>query len=140
MGLDGNKAPNAAISKISSAIGQAGFNWRAQEAALNRFPQFRANVRDLQIHFVHQRVKSGKGIPLIITHGWPGSFIEMLNIIPMLTDPVAHGGNLVDAFDVIVPSLPGYGFSSAPRRPGMDTFAIAELWAELMAGLPAVST
>jgi pimeloyl-ACP methyl ester carboxylesterase len=114
---------------------QTGFNWRAQEAALSRFSQFRATIGDQQIHFVHERAKSGKGMPLIITHGWPGSFIEMLKIIPMLSDPEKHGGNREDAFDVIVPSLPGYGFSSAPRRAGMDTFAIARLWAELMAGL-----
>jgi pimeloyl-ACP methyl ester carboxylesterase len=111
------------------------FDWRAQEAALNKFAQFRATIGDQQVHFVHERARSGRGLPLIITHGWPGSFAEMVKIIPMLTDPEAHGGNSNDAFDVVAPSLPGYGFSAPPRRTGMNTFAVAEIWAELMAGL-----
>jgi pimeloyl-ACP methyl ester carboxylesterase len=111
------------------------FDWRVQEAALNKFAQFRATIGDQQIHFVHERARSGNGLPLIITHGWPGSFAEMIKIIPMLTDPEAHGGAADDAFDVVAPSLPGYGFSASPRKTGMNPFAIAELWAELMAGL-----
>jgi pimeloyl-ACP methyl ester carboxylesterase len=111
------------------------FDWRAQEAALNRFAHYRATIGDQRIHFVHERARSGGGLPLIITHGWPGSFAEMVKIIPMLTDPEAYGGDANDAFDVVAPSLPGYGFSSPPRRTGMNPFAIAELWAELMAGL-----
>ncbi len=114
---------------------QSEFDWPEQQARLNRLPQFRATVQSQQIHFVHVRAKSGQGLPLIITHGWPGTFAEMVKIIPMLTDPEAHGGDGLDAFDVVVPSLPGYGFSSAPRQEGMDTFVIAELWAELMSGL-----
>lgn len=112
-----------------------GFNWRAQEAALNQLPQFHAEVGEQRIHFVHQRARRGRGLPLILTHGWPGSFAEMVKIVPMLTDPEAHGGAAGDAFDVIVPSLPGYAFSPPPRRTGMNAFAIAALWAELMAGL-----
>lgn len=114
---------------------RSGFDWRTQEAKLNKLPQFRATINQHQIHFVHARAKSGHGLPLIITHGWPGTFAEMVKIIPMLTNPEAHGGNAEDAFDVVVPSLPGYSFSSAPRQTGMDTFAIAKLWAELMRGL-----
>jgi pimeloyl-ACP methyl ester carboxylesterase len=114
---------------------QSGFDWRVQEAALNKLPQFRATINGQHIHFVHARAKPGRGFPLIITHGWPGSFAEMIKILPMLTDPQAHGGDAEDAFDVIVPSLPGYGFSSAAQNVGMDTFAIASLWAELMSGL-----
>jgi len=111
------------------------FDWRAQEAALNKLPQFRATINGQQLHFVHARARSGKGLPLIITHGWPGSFAEMIKILPLLTDPQAQSGVAEDGFDVIVPSLPGYGFSSAPHHAGMDTFAIAKLWADLMAGL-----
>lgn len=114
---------------------RSGFDWRAQEAALNKFAQFRATIGCQQIHFVHERAKSGRGLPLIITHGWPGSFAEMLKIIPMLTDPASHGGDGDDAFDVVVPSLPGYGFSPPPRQTGMNAFAVAQTWAELMAGL-----
>lgn len=111
------------------------FDWRAQESALNMVAQFRTAIGDHEIHFVHERAKSGRGLPLIITHGWPGSFAEMLKIIPMLTDPERHGGNSDDAFDVVVPSLPGYGFSSAPRQRGMNAFVIAQTWAELMTAL-----
>jgi pimeloyl-ACP methyl ester carboxylesterase len=114
---------------------RVGFDWRAQETALNELEQFRVTIGGQQIHFVHKRAKSGRGLPLIITHGWPGSFTEMLKIVPMLTDPEAHGGNSDDAFDVVAPSLPGYGFSSPPRQTGMNAFAIAELWAKLMTGL-----
>jgi pimeloyl-ACP methyl ester carboxylesterase len=111
------------------------FDWRVQESALNELPQFRAMIGDQQIHFLHVRAKSGRGLPIVITHGWPGAFTEMVKIIPMLADPQGHGAQREDGFDVIVPSLPGYGFSSMPRQVGMDTFAIARLWAELMSGL-----
>ncbi len=114
---------------------RSGFDWRTQEAKLNELPQFRTTIDQHKIHFVHARAKSGKGLPILITHGWPGTFAEMLKIIPMLTEPEAHGGEAEDAFDVVVPSLPGYSFSSAPRQTGMDTFAIAKLWAKLMVGL-----
>ena len=111
------------------------FDWRAQEAALNKIAQFHATIGNQQIHFVYERAKCGRGLPLLMTHGWPGSFAEMIKIIPMLTDPEAYGGIDDDAFDVVVPSLPGYGFSSTPRQAGMNAFAIAETWAELMTGL-----
>jgi pimeloyl-ACP methyl ester carboxylesterase len=111
------------------------FDWRLQERTLNQLPQFRASIGSQQVHFIHVRAKSGSGLPILITHGWPGAFTEMVKIIPMLTDPESYGGHSDDAFDVIVPSLPGYGFSSIPCRIGMDTFEIAKLWAELMAGL-----
>lgn len=111
------------------------FNWRTQEAALNKIQQFRAVIGDEHIHFVHVRAKSGRGLPILITHGWPGAFIEMVKIIPMLTDPEAHSGHAEDSFDVVVPSLPGHGFSSRPRQVGMDIFEIAKLWTGLMAQL-----
>lgn len=112
-----------------------GYDWRACEAALNTLPQFRAEVDGLNIHFVHVRGKGPNPHPLIITHGWPGSFVEMHQIIPLLTDPAAHGGDPDDAFDVVVPSLPGYGFSDAPTAPGMSPRAVARLWVTLMQSL-----
>ena len=108
------------------------FDWRAQEAALNRMPQFIAKVAGSTIHFVHERGKGPKPMPLVITHGWPGSFCEMQKILPMLTDPASHGGDAADAFDVVVPSLPGYGFSGHPQERGMNNNRVAELWKELM--------
>jgi len=113
----------------------SGFDWRVQEAELNRLPQFRAEFDGLRIHFVHVRGVGPACFPLVLTHGWPGSFIEMRKIIPLLTDPAAHGGEAADAFDVVVPSLPGYGFSDRPRQAGMSPAAIADLWARLMRGL-----
>jgi pimeloyl-ACP methyl ester carboxylesterase len=109
-----------------------GFDWRAQEARLNRFAHFTADIDGHNIHFIHERARGGRGIPLILTHGWPGSFVEMEKIIPMLIDPASHGAPEAPAFDVVVPSLPGYGFSSRPRRTGADCAAIADLWAQLM--------
>jgi pimeloyl-ACP methyl ester carboxylesterase len=111
------------------------FDWRTQEKALNRFSQFRADVDGIAIHFLHERGKGPHPVPLIITHGWPGSFVEMLKIIPRLTDPASYGGDVADSFDVIVPSLPGYGFSDRPTQAGMNAFRIADIWARLMAGL-----
>lgn len=111
------------------------FDWRKQEAALNQFHHFRADVDGLGIHFIHEKGKGPKPLPIIITHGWPGSFAEMLKIIPLLTDPAAYGGDSADAFDVIVPSMPGYGFSDRPAQRGMNVFRFAELWVKLMAGL-----
>ena len=111
------------------------FDWRAQERMLNAFPQFRAVVGDETIHFIHARGNGPKPLPLVVTHGWPGSFAEMVKFIPLLADPASHGGDAADAFDVVVPSLPGYGFSSRPKQRGMSAFAIAALWKELMQGL-----
>lgn len=108
------------------------FDWRAQEEALNRMPQFMANVGAADIHFVHEKGKGPNPLPLVITHGWPGSFWEMQKILPMLTDPASHGGDAADAFDVVLPSLPGYGFSGRPQQPGMHVSNVADLWAELM--------
>ena len=111
------------------------YDWRAAEAALNCFPQFRARVGGLGIHFIHRRGVGPKPLPLVITHGWPGSIAEFVAIIEPLADPASHGGTAADAFDVIAPSMPGYGFSDHPLEPGMDPARIAALWAELMAGL-----
>jgi pimeloyl-ACP methyl ester carboxylesterase len=111
------------------------FDWRAQEQRLNRLPHHVATIDGMDIHFVHQQGAGEDRIPLVLTHGWPGSFIEMERLIPLLTDPSAHGADPSDAFDVVVPSLPGYGFSPAPTRPGVSSREIAMLWRELMAGL-----
>lgn len=111
------------------------FDWRSQEARLNRLPNQIMTVDGQNIHFVHQRGNGPSPMPLVITHGWPGSFAEMEEIIPLLADPGAHGGDPVDAFHVVVPSLPGYGFSPAPSGTGVSSREIAVLWRGLMAGL-----
>ena len=111
---------------------QTEYDWRAQERALNELEHFRADVDGLGIHFIHARGKGPEPFPLIISHGWPGSVVEMLKIIPMLTDPAAHGGDAADSFDVVVPSLPGYGFSDKPVERGMSNTRIAGMWHTLM--------
>lgn len=108
------------------------FDWRAREAELNRLSHFRCNVDGLDIHFVHERGKGPNPYPLILTHGWPDSFLRYEKIIPMLTDPASYGGNPEDAFDVIVPSVPGFGFSNGLKRTGISNSHIAGLWATLM--------
>lgn len=118
--------------KALVAYWQNQFDWRAQEARLNRFAQFRADIDGFGIHFIHERGQGPKALPIILTHGWPGSFFEMVKIIPLLTDPAGHGGDSTDAFDVIVPSLPGFGFSDRPNVRGVTTTKTAELWAHLM--------
>jgi len=112
-----------------------GYDWRSQEAMLNQLPQYRVALDGFHVHFVHVRSRNPKAMPLIITHGWPGSFVEMVKLIPLLTDPEAHGASAEDAFDVIVPSLPGYGFSDRPGERGMNPFKVAALWARLMSEL-----
>ena len=111
---------------------RTGFDWRVQERAINSFAQFRASVDGLGIHFIHERGKGPKPLPIIITHGWPSSFFEMLKIIPLLCDPASHGGDPADSFDVVAPSLPGYGFSDNPMERGMSFLRIADLWMRLM--------
>ena len=111
------------------------FDWRAQERALNQFEQFTTNIDGLTIHFLHRRSKQARAFPLLITHGWPGSFVEFAKIIGPLTDPAAHGGRAEDAFDVVIPSIPGFGFSGKPREPGYDPARIGAVEAKLMARL-----
>jgi pimeloyl-ACP methyl ester carboxylesterase len=108
------------------------YDWRKAEARLNAFPQFITTIDDVDIHFIHVRSRHPNALPIIITHGWPGSVIEQLKIIGPLTDPTAHGGRAEDAFDVVIPSLPGYGFSGKPKGTGWDPDRIARAWAELM--------
>jgi pimeloyl-ACP methyl ester carboxylesterase len=111
-----------------------GFDWHAQERRLNAFNQFRADLDGVHIHFVHERSRRGRGTPLILTHGWPSTFVELLPLVPFLTDPEAHGID-APAFDVVIPSLPGYGFSERPAQTGVNYRYIAALWHRLMHGL-----
>ncbi len=113
----------------------ATYDWRATEAALNRLDHFVTEIQGLDIHFVHQRSPHEDAFPLIITHGWPGSIVEFGEVIGPLTDPTAHGGDAADAFHVVCPSLPGYGFSGKPTSPGWGVERIAEAWDELMVRL-----
>ena len=108
------------------------FDWRAQERYLNSLPHFKAQVDGLGIHFIHLKGKGPAPLPLIVTHGWPGSFFEMYKIAGPLTDPASHGGDPADAFDLVVPSLPGYGFSDMPKERGIGVGRTAELWTKLM--------
>jgi pimeloyl-ACP methyl ester carboxylesterase len=108
------------------------YDFRRFESRLNAVPQFMTEIDGLDIHFIHIKSEHENALPLIITHGWPGSVIEMLNVIGPLTDPTAHGGNAEDAFDVVVPSMPGYGFSAKPASTGWDPVHIARAWIELM--------
>jgi pimeloyl-ACP methyl ester carboxylesterase len=108
------------------------FDWRAQEEALNRFAHFRADIDGLGLHFIHERGKGANPLPIILTHGWPDSFVRMLKLIPLLTDPASHGGDARDSFDVIVPSLPGFGFSDRPGDRGFTVAGVADLFAKLM--------
>jgi pimeloyl-ACP methyl ester carboxylesterase len=108
------------------------YDWRKVEARLNALPQFITEIDGLDIHFIHVRSKNETALPLIVTHGWPGSVIEQLKIIGPLTDPTAFGGRAEDAFDVVIPSMPGYGFSGKPTTTGWDPIRIARAWIVLM--------
>ncbi|MBD2068209.1 epoxide hydrolase [Leptolyngbya sp. FACHB-671] len=108
------------------------YDWRKAEAKLNALPQFITNIDGLDIHFIHVRSQNPNALPLLITHGWPGSVIEQLKVIGPLTDPTAYGGQPEDAFDLVIPSIPGYGFSGKPTGIGWDPDRIAQAWAELM--------
>jgi pimeloyl-ACP methyl ester carboxylesterase len=111
------------------------YDWRHTESRINSIPQFTTEIDGLGFHFLHARSPHPGALPLIITHGWPGSIVEFLKVIGPLTDPVAHGGDAADAFDVVCPSLPGYGYSQKPTSVGWDVERIAGAWAELMARL-----
>ena len=108
------------------------YDWRKVEARLNGFPQFITEIDGLDIHFIHVRSRHQNALPLIVTHGWPGSVVEQMKIIEPLTDPTAHGGNAADAFHVVIPSIPGYGYSGKPTTTGWDSARIARTWATLM--------
>ena len=109
-----------------------GHDWRAVEARLNDLPQFVTEIDGLDIHFIHVRSEHEDALPMIVTHGWPGSVIEQLKIVGPLTDPTAHGASAADAFHLVIPSLPGHGFSGKPEATGWDPIRIARAWIELM--------
>jgi pimeloyl-ACP methyl ester carboxylesterase len=110
----------------------AGYDWRKAEAKLNALPQFVTTIDGVDIHFIHVRSRHPNALPLIMTHGWPGSVFELLKTVGPLTDPTAYGGRAEDAFDLVMPSIPGFGFSGKPRDPGWNPDRIARAWAELM--------
>ena len=131
-GSEWDYGTNRAYIKELVDYWQNGFDWRAQEKIINTFAHFRAEVDGLGIHFIQERGKGPSPMPLVITHGWPGSVFEMYKIIPLLTDPGSHGGDPADSFDVVAPSMPGYGFSDHPSQRGMHVLRISDLWAKLM--------
>ena len=132
-GAEWDYGSNLDYIKELVAYWQDGFDWRKAEAGLNAFANFYTTIEGQGIHFIHEKGKGPNPMPIIVTHGWPGSIYEMHKIIPMLTDPASHGGDPADSFDVVVPSMPGYGFSAQTRDRGVNTRRIAELWDILMA-------
>jgi epoxide hydrolase len=108
------------------------YDWRAREARLNRFPQFKTGIDGLDIHFIHVKSPHADALPLVITHGWPGSIVEFHKVIDPLANPTAHGGDAKDAFHIVCPTLPGYGFSDKPAHAGWNVQRIAKAWSELM--------
>jgi pimeloyl-ACP methyl ester carboxylesterase len=122
-------------AKSLAGYWQHGYDWGRLESALNRFPQFLTEIDGLDIHFLHVRSANPGAMPLILTHGWPGSILDFVKLIGPLTDPVSSGGEAADSFDVVVPSLPGFGFSGKPAQTGWTAARIAGAWAELMTRL-----
>jgi pimeloyl-ACP methyl ester carboxylesterase len=110
----------------------SGYDWRACQARLNALPQFTTEIDGENVHFIHVKSPHADALPLIMTHGWPGSVIELLETVGPLTDPAAHGGSAGDAFDLVLPSIPGYGFSAEPAKIGWSSGRVAQAWAELM--------
>jgi pimeloyl-ACP methyl ester carboxylesterase len=129
---DGSQGVQLATIKKLASYWQTDYDWRKVEAKLNSLPQFITTIDGLDIHFINVKSRHANALPLIITHGWPGSIIEQLKIIEPLTNPTAHGGSATDAFDVVIPSLPGYGFSGKPTTTGWDPIRIARAWITLM--------
>jgi pimeloyl-ACP methyl ester carboxylesterase len=122
------------LAKLQQLVGYWGtdYDWRKAEARLNALPQFMTEIDGLDIHFVHVRSPHANALPLIMTHGWPGSVFELIDTVGPLTDPVAQGASAADAFDLVLPSMPGYGFSAKPKGTGWNPERIARAWAELM--------
>ncbi len=131
-GADWDYGTNAAYLRELLAYWQHGFDWRTHERVINQFAQFRATVDGFGLHFIHERGKGTNPLPLALFNSWPGSFYLYTKLIPLLTDPASHGGDAADAFDVVVPSLPGYGFSDRPTERGMTVNRMADLFAKLM--------
>ncbi len=129
-----DRSQGTQLAKLQELVRYWGtdYDWRKVEAKLNALPQFITTIDGLDIHFIHVRSRHPNALPVIITHGWPGSVTEQLKVIGPLTDPTAHGGRAQDAFDVVIPSMPGYGFSGKPTNTGWNPDRIAQAWAELM--------
>jgi pimeloyl-ACP methyl ester carboxylesterase len=129
-----DQSQGAQLAKLQELVRYwgAGYDWRKLEAKLNALPQFTTNIDGVDIHFIHVRSRHKNALPVVVTHGWPGSVIEQLKIIAPLTDPTAYGGKAEDAFDVVIPSLPGYGFSGRPTDKGWNPERIARAWGILM--------
>jgi pimeloyl-ACP methyl ester carboxylesterase len=132
-----DRSQGVQLAKLSELVQywQTKYDWRKVEAKLNALPQFVTTIRGLDIHFIHVRSRHRNALPLIVTHGWPGSILEVVDAIGPLTDPTAFGGRAEDAFDVVIPSMPGYGFSGKPETPGWGPDEIARAWSELMGRL-----
>ncbi len=131
VGDDSQGVRRSVMQKLADYWASA-YDWRQVEAKLNALPQYVTNIDGVDIHFIHVKSKQPNALPVIVTHGWPGSIIEQLKIIDPLTNPTAHGGNAADAFDVVIPSIPGYGFSGKPTELGWDPQRVARAWAVLM--------
>lgn len=129
---DASQGVQLATMRALAQYWQEKYDWRKVEARLNALPQFITNIDELDIHFIHVRSKNPNALPIIITHGWPGSIIEQLKIVGPLTDPTTFGGKIEDSFDVVIPSLPGHGFSGKPTETGWDPQRIARAWVVLM--------
>ena len=129
-----DRSQGAQLAKIQALVRYwgTGYDWRKAEARLNALPQFVTKIDGLDIHFIHVRSRHPNALPLMMTHGWPGSIFELVKVIGPLTDPTAHGGRAEDAFDLVVPSMPGYGFSGKPQSTGWNPDHIARAWDELM--------
>jgi pimeloyl-ACP methyl ester carboxylesterase len=129
---DGSQGVQLATMQKLARYWATDYDWRKVEARLNALPQFITEIDGLDIHFIHVRSRHANALPLIVTHGWPGSIVEQLKIVEPLTNPTAHGGNESDAFDLVIPSMPGYGFSGQPDATGWGPERMARAWAELM--------
>ena len=129
---DANQGVQLATMQALAQYWATKHDWRKCEAKINAVPNFITEIDGLDIHFIHVRSKHDNALPMIVTHGWPGSIIEQMKIIDPLTDPTAHGGTAADAFHLVIPSLPGYGFSAKPTKPGWNPVTIAKAWATLM--------
>ena len=132
---DGSQGVQLATLRAIARYWASDYDWRVAQDRLNSLPQFKTEIDGVDVHFIHVKSRHEGALPLLLTHGWPGSVIEMLGVVGPLTDPTAHGGSALDAFDVVIPSLPGYGFSSEPAVIGWGPDRIARAWAVLMSRL-----
>src|SRR4030088_14872 len=129
---DGSQGVQLGMLQALTSYWATDYDWRRCEPRLNALPQFKTEIDGLDIHFIHVKSRHENALPLIITHGWPGSVIELLETIGPLTDPTAHGGRAEDAFDLVLPSIPGYGLSAEPTELGWGPIRIGQAWHELM--------